>query len=57
MKALLQEIRKLEAENDSLTNQLKNIKDLTIFNMVLFCAVSFFMGMIFMGFLTKLIGG
>ena len=57
MKELLQEIRKLEAENDSLTNQLKNIKDLTIFNMVLFCAVSFFMGMIFMGFLTKLIGG
>ena len=57
MKELLQEIRKLEAENDSLTNQLKNIKDLTIFNMVLFCAVSFFMGMIFMGFLTRLIGG
>ena len=57
MKALLQEIRKLQAENDSLTNQLKNIKDLTIFNMVLFCAVSFFMGMIFMGFLTRLIGG
>ncbi|MFH1664899.1 MAG: hypothetical protein ABIA77_02010 [Candidatus Omnitrophota bacterium] len=57
MKALLQEIRRLEAQNDALTERLKNIRDLSIFNMVLFCAVSFFMGMIFMGFLTKLIGG
>jgi len=53
----MNELIKLKNENDALTYKLRRGQSLNNLTTVIFCAVSFFAGMLFMGFLTRLIGG
>ena len=55
--AWTQEIERLRADNDALTDRLKRGQALSALNTVILCAASFFTGMFAMTLLTQLIGG